>query len=156
MNLTLITIGKKMPKWVALGFQEYATRFSSPYKLTHHEIPLKHRGNNADIAAAKLQEAAQIKKYLKPTDFTVALDEKGTSLSTIALASKLEHWQTLSSQINFIIGGPDGLDKGLTDQAQFCWSLSDLTFPHPLVRVILVEQLYRAISVIKNHPYHRV
>ena len=155
MRFTIITIGKKMPEWVSLSVKTYQNRFSKPYDLQFHEIPLEKRNSNCDIATIKTKEAKQIKKHLNPNDFIIALDEKGKTLSTMKLASQLQDWQTLGKNICFIIGGPDGLDKTILETANFCWSLSPLTFPHPLVRVILVEQLYRVMTVLQNHPYHR-
>ena len=155
MKFTIITIGQKMPDWVQEGFSTYQERFAKPCTLALQEIPLEKRTKSSDIALLKLKEAEHIKKLLKPSDFVVALDEKARQFSTIELAKQIETWQHLGKNICFIIGGPDGLDKSMLETADLCWSLSPLTFPHPLVRVILAEQLYRAISVTKNHPYHR-
>ena len=155
MKLTIITIGQKMPAWVSQGVTTYQERFTKPYSVTLHEIPLEKRGKSYDAAVMKIKEAEQIKKQLKPSDFVVALDESGQQFSTLALAKQMEEWQQLGKNICFIIGGPDGLDNSILQLAHLRWSLSSLTFPHPLVRIILVEQLYRTMSVIKNHPYHR-
>jgi 23S rRNA (pseudouridine1915-N3)-methyltransferase len=155
MRFTIISIGQKMPEWVNEGVETYQTRFVRPCTLTLHELPLEKRAKNQDVAALKLKEAEQIKKCLPPQDFMIALDEHGRQFSTLQLAKQIEDWQHLGKNISFIIGGPDGLDKSILESAQLCWSLSPLTFPHPLVRVLLAEQLYRAMSVIKNHPYHR-
>lgn len=155
MRLTIITIGQRMPAWVSEGVTTYQARFVKPYSIALHEIPLEKRGKSYDTAVIKAKEAEQIKKLLKSGDLLVALDETGKQFSTLALAKQMEDWQQLGKNICFIIGGPDGLDNTILQSAHLCWSLSHLTFPHPLVRIILVEQLYRAMSVIKNHPYHR-
>ncbi len=143
-----------MPQWVKDGVATYQERFAK-FTLTLHEIPLEKRSKNSDITSIKTKEAEQIKKLLNLSDFVVALDEKGKQFSTMALAKQINEWPQLGKNICFIIGGPDGLDNSLLKSANLCWSLSDLTFPHPLVRIILIEQLYRAISIINNHPYHR-
>lgn len=155
MKFTIIAIGQKMPDWVKEAVTTYQQRFVKPCALSIQEIPLEKRNKHYDAALIKRKEAEQIRKLIKTTDFVIALDEKGKHFSTLELSKQIEEWQQLGKNICLIIGGPDGLDSNILESADLCWSLSTLTFPHPLVRVILAEQLYRALSVIKNHPYHR-
>jgi len=145
--MKLITIGHKMPAWIAEGFTDYQKRLSKPWSLELIELPGK----------TKVQEGRLILEKLPAQAFCVALDVKGQTLSTEALAQKLELWQLdmESKEICFVIGGADGLDETVLKRANFIWSLSALTFPHQLVKVILAEQLYRGVSVLNKHPYHR-
>lgn len=135
-----------MPKWVAEGFAAYQKRLIKPWQLDLIEFPGR---------GTKAQEAAFISAKIQPQDFCVVLDVLGVSLTTPVLAKKMEAWQGLGKEIIFIIGGADGLDEILLKRADFTWSLSQLTFPHQLVKVMLAEQIYRAVSILQNHPYHR-
>ena len=136
--MKVITVGHKMPAWIAEGFGDYQKRLIKPWNLE----------------LVELSSASKMK--LLPQDFCVALDVKGKSLSTENLAQKLESWQGLGKEVCFIIGGADGLDESVLKRADFVWSLSALTFPHQLVKVILAEQIYRAVMILQGHPYHRV
>ena len=155
MQLCIISIGHKLPTWVVDGFTNYAKRIHTPSKLTLIDIPLVKRSKASSVDQLKDKEAEQILKHLKPSDYCIALDERGSSLSTQALAKQLNIWQQDVKRLVFIIGGPDGLSNKVLSQTHYNWSLSKLTFPHPLVKVILIEQLYRAISINEGHPYHR-
>lgn len=135
-----------MPGWVTAGVGEYLPRFPKEYTLTITEIPVE---KTIALTDAQMQQA------INPKSWVVALDVLGKPWSTPALAEKLEGWRGLGKPLCFLIGGPEGLSKACLARAQEHWSLSPLTFPHPLVRVILVEQLYRAQSLLNNHPYHR-
>lgn len=145
--MKIITIGHKMPGWIAEGFTDYQKRLSKPWSLELIELPGK----------TTAQEGRLILEKLPTQAFCVALDVKGQTLSTEALAQKLEQWQLDmdSKDICFVIGGAEGLDKSVLKRANFVWSLSTLTFPHQLVKVILAEQLYRGVSILNGHPYHR-
>ncbi len=135
-----------MPAWVSEGFQAYQKRLTKPWQLDLLELtPQKN----------KLEEAALILAKVDVHDFCVALDVLGKPLSTEALSQKLPAWQQAGKHITFLIGGHEGLDASCIKRANFSWSLSNLTFPHQLVKVMLAEQLYRAVSILNGHPYHR-
>ena len=150
MRLTIIALGTRMPDWIERGIGEYSKRFPAEIKLELRELPLAPRG-----AQALSRECQRVRKSLPKRDRLVVLDVTGRSFSTEQLAVKLADWQMSGSNYSLVIGGPDGLDSSLLQQAELCWSLSPLTFPHPLVRVLLVEQLYRAWTINAGHPYHR-
>lgn len=155
MRIRLICVGTKMPAWVISGFQEYAKRLPSDMRLELVEIPPGHRGKGADVKRAIEKESKQILAALGKDDRVVALDVQGRNWSTEQLAENLRGWQMGGQNVALLIGGPDGLSAECLALAQQRWSLSNLTFPHPLVRVILAEQIYRAWSLLNNHPYHR-
>ncbi len=155
MRIRLIAVGTKMPDWVATGFNEYAKRLPNELKLEIVEIPLGQRGKGADIKKAIAKEARQIMAAIAPSDRVVALEVTGNSWSTEQLAENLSDWQMSGDNLALLVGGPDGLARECLERAQQKWSLSRLTFPHPLVRVVVAEQLYRAWTLLNNHPYHR-
>ena len=157
MKLQIISVGSKMPSWVEMAFLEYKKRFPREFTLSLKEIPLKKRTSNRhqDILRIIEEEGEKIIAAIPEKSFTIALDERGKSFTTLQLSQKLSDLQSETPMINFLIGGPDGLAKKCIEQADLQWSLSNLTLPHPLVRVILIEQLYRAISILNHHPYHR-
>ena len=155
MRIRLICVGTKMPGWVTTGYQEYAKRLPSDLKLELVEIPPGHRGKGADVKRAIEKESKQILATLNKGERVVALDVKGKAWSTEQLADNLRDWQMGGQNVALLIGGPDGLSAECLTLAEQRWSLSNLTYPHPLVRVILSEQIYRAWSLLNNHPYHR-
>jgi len=155
VNIYLITIGQKMPDWVNTGFAEYAKRLPASCALKLVELPMPQRGKNANIDQLKAKEAELIEKAIPKGALVIALDEYGQEVSTIGLSRKLSQWLEGGQDVALLVGGPDGLDGSLLQKARWTWSLSKLTFPHPLVRVIVAEQLYRAWSVLNHHPYHR-
>lgn len=155
MKLSIIAVGKRMPKWADAGYNEYASRLPKDFTMALKEIAPIKRGKQANIEKITRQEGEQILANIPNKSITVALDVKGKLVSTESLAERLQKWQLETQQINFLIGGPDGLAKACLDKANFKWSLSPLTLPHPMVRVVLAEQLYRAWSILTNHPYHR-
>jgi 23S rRNA (pseudouridine1915-N3)-methyltransferase len=148
-------MGVRMPSWVNTGFQVYAKRLSHPCTLHLTEIPLKKRTKNADIAKIQYQEEASMLAMMIPTHHVVALDERGQLWNTLQLAKQLEHWLGQYPTVTLLVGGPEGLSTACLQHAQQRWSLSTLTLPHPLVRIIVAEQLYRAWSLLNHHPYHR-
>ena len=156
MQLQIIAIGTKMPGWVNEGFSEYAKRFPRDFSLILTEIPMPKRHKNQSILQAIREEEQKILACLSSRSFTIALDEQGKLWDTKTLANQISNFQVKTSQLNFLIGGPDGLSPSCLKKADVHWSLSPLTLPHPLVRIILIEQLYRAVSILNNHPYHRV
>ena len=155
MKLHLLAVGQKMPAWVEQGYQEYAQRMPAEVELVLREISPGKRGKNADISRIMQEEGQRIQMAIPKNNHIVALDVKGKAWSTEQLAQRLGQWMQSGQDVALLVGGPDGLSQACRDQADEYWSLSPLTFPHPLVRVILAEQLYRAWSVLRNHPYHR-
>lgn len=155
MNITVIAVGKKMPTWVETGYREYADRMPRDYKLKLVEITAQKRTKHTDIARALEIEGDAILAAVPPHNLIIALDRLGKSFSTEKLSDKLHSWHDLGQDISLLIGGPEGLHKNCITAAQQTWSLSKLTLPHPLVRVFIAEQFYRAWSIISRHPYHR-
>ncbi len=155
MNIHLISIGNRMPKWVEAGFTEYAKRMPAECGLKLVEIDPGHRGKGADIARTVRDEGERMLKAIPKGCLVIALEIKGKSWSTEQLADKLAGWMKSGSDLALLVGGPEGLADACRDRADMFWSLSPLTMPHPLVRVVLAEQLYRAWSLMCNHPYHR-
>lgn len=156
MRFHIIAVGQKMPAWVETGFTDYAKRFSSEFSLTLTEVPAEKRTQNKNTESIKQGEGTKILHHLTPGSVSVALDEHGKLFTTTELATQIEAWRLKTSMVQFFIGGADGLSKECLEKANIKWSLSPLTFPHALVRIMLAEQLYRAVSILKGHPYHRV
>jgi 23S rRNA (pseudouridine1915-N3)-methyltransferase len=144
-----------MPGWVDDGFAEYARRFPRKAPLSLVEIRPERRGATRTAAQAMAAEAKRIEAALPSGCYRVALDERGRDVTTLQLARLLEGWRAGGRDVALLVGGPDGLDPGLKARADVQLRLSSLTLPHALVRVLLAEQLYRAGSVLDNHPYHR-
>lgn len=155
MRIKLLAVGTRMPAWVEEGVAEYRKRLPPEFSLEIQEIALAKRGKNTDIARVRQQESEALLKAVPRDDLRVALDVGGRSLSTEALASLLGEWHDNGQHLSLLVGGPDGLDDDCLRQCHQRWSLSAMTLPHPLVRVILAEQLYRAWSILQSHPYHR-
>jgi 23S rRNA (pseudouridine1915-N3)-methyltransferase len=144
-----------MPEWVSQGFNEYARRMPPELPIELVEIPMAHRGKNPDIPRLMQKEADSILSAVGPRDLVIALEVGGRNWSTEKLSNQLEGWQQDGRDVSFLVGGPDGLANACRARADRMWSLSSLTLPHPLVRILLAEQLYRAWTVTRNHPYHR-
>ncbi|NND66224.1 MAG: 23S rRNA (pseudouridine(1915)-N(3))-methyltransferase RlmH [Halioglobus sp.] len=155
MRLSILAVGGKMPAWVDAGIDEYSKRLPRELALHWKEIPLGKRGRDANPDKLCAAEGAQILKAIPAGDRVIALDVEGKRLCTEVLAAQLGEWQMSGDNYSFLIGGPDGLSPECLARADWRWSLSDLTLPHPLVRVVLAEQLYRAWTITVNHPYHR-
>ena len=155
MRVQLVAVGTKMPAWVQSGFTEYAKRL--PKELTPKllELELGSKSKPGNMEAAKKAEAEAILAAIPAEHFVVMLDVGGKAWSTEELAAQLAQWQMSGRDFSFVIGGPDGLDASVRKRANAVWSLSNLTLPHPLVRIVWVEQLYRAHSILINHPYHK-
>lgn len=156
MRLRLVCVGQKMPEWVSQGYQEYARRMPPELPLELTEIALAHRGKNPDIPRLVQREGEAILAATGKSDRVIALEVGGQPWSTEKLAEQLGRWQQDGRDVSFLVGGPDGLARDCRGRAEQQWSLSPLTLPHPLVRILLAEQLYRAWSITRNHPYHRV
>ncbi|MDD9890786.1 MAG: 23S rRNA (pseudouridine(1915)-N(3))-methyltransferase RlmH [Gammaproteobacteria bacterium] len=155
MRITLVSVGTKMPGWIQHGVEEYGKRIKGSLGFSLTEIPLAQRGKSANTMQSVEKEGKAILAKVQKNDFVIALEVEGTRLSTGEMARRLEEFKTLGQNIVFVSGGPDGLHASCRERANEQWSLSDLTLPHPLVRIILVEQLYRATSLLEGHPYHR-
>lgn len=155
MRLNVVAIGQRMPAWVQEAWSEYARRLSRGVTLELREVPAIKRGRNADISSIREREGQALLAATPPDTHVLALDEGGKQWSTIELAEQMRQWMQTGTDLSFLVGGPDGLSPDCLKRASRCWSLGRLTLPHPLVRVILAEQLYRAWTVTQNHPYHR-
>lgn len=155
MRIRLIAVGQKMPAWVAEGWTTFATRLPRECPLELVELAAGTRARKSDPARARADEGERMLAALKDNPLVVALDVGGRAWDTPALAQRLEAWRAGGRDVALLVGGPDGLDPRCLERADERWSLSPLTFPHMLVRVIVAEQLYRAWSLLSNHPYHR-
>ena len=155
MKLSLLAVGVKMPSWVIDGYQEYAKRMPRECSLLLHEVTPAKRGKSGSAAQWMREEGERILAAIPANNHVVALDVKGKSWTTEQLSEQLEHWQSDGRDVTFIVGGPDGLAAECLQRADQRWSLSPLTMPHPIVRIVMSEQLYRAWTILQNHPYHR-
>lgn len=154
MRVLLLTVGTRAPRWVREGFADYARRLPRDWRLEIEEVPAASRAR-ADVAAARAREAAALRGRIPRGAWVVALDERGEPWDTRGLAERLARCAARGRPVAFLVGGPDGLDPGLRGEADACWSLSALTLPHALVRVVVAEQVYRAWTLLSGHPYHR-
>ena len=155
MHIHLIAVGTRMPAWVTSGYEEYARRLPRECRLKLIEIPLSKR-RKTQSAEKNRQEEGRVMLAAVPDGATlIALDVRGKTWSTEVLATRLQDWLQAGRNIALLVGGPDGLADECLSRADLRWSLSALTLPHALVRVLLAEQLYRAWTVIQGHPYHR-
>ena len=155
LKITLVTIGNKMPAWVDQAVKDYAKRLQDGISLTIVEIPLMRRGKSTDLSRIMEKEMAMMSAAIPNNARLIALDLTGESFSSEQLAEKISRLQQISSHLCFLIGGPEGLSPELIKRSDERWSLSMLTLPHTLVRVTILEALYRAWSIIHNHPYHK-
>jgi 23S rRNA (pseudouridine1915-N3)-methyltransferase len=155
MRISIIAVGEKPPAWVQAGYAEFAKRLPHPLTPQLVEIPLGARGKGRDPARAIAEEGAAVLRALPKQARVVALDERGKHYTSQELAGKLTHWQREGLDIALLIGGPDGHAPEVIAAAHEKCSLSALTLPHMLVRLVLIEQLYRAWSINQGHPYHR-
>ena len=154
MKIRLIAVGKRQPRWIEDGFQEYAKRLPKHLGFSLEEIaPGARSGQHAE--RAMLEEADRIANRLGSNDRVIALDEGGKLMSTRGLADAMSGWEREGDSVSLVIGGADGLHRNVLDQAHQRWSLSGLTLPHGLVRIVVAEAIYRAHSLNRNHPYHR-
>lgn len=155
MQIDLIAVGKRMPTWIESGFKEYAKRLPKNINFKLIEINPAIRGKNNSAENYKQKEEENINAALSKDSLIIIFDEHGKSISSQSLATQLQTWNDEQQHICLIIGGPDGLSDAIKKKANQMWSLSEMTLPHGLVRVMVVEQLYRAWSITQNHPYHR-
>jgi 23S rRNA (pseudouridine1915-N3)-methyltransferase len=154
MRMLLLAAGTRLPEWVNSGFQEYASRFGNDYRLELKEIALGQRAAGAPQQAIA-REGERMLSALPESCYVVALQVEGRAMSSEQLAKFLESRAQDGRDVAFCIGGPDGLAPQIDARAELRWSLSALTLPHALARVVVAEALYRAVSIIKRHPYHR-
>ena len=150
----IVAVGQRVPDWAQTAWDDYAKRFPYELKVELKSVKTEPRASKS-LETLYAAERARIEAMIPKGCRIVALDERGTSLTTMALAQKLQHWQLESDDVALVIGGPDGLDPAFKKAAHERLRLSDLTLPHAMVRVLLIEQLYRAWSINANHPYHR-
>ncbi|MDP7563198.1 MAG: 23S rRNA (pseudouridine(1915)-N(3))-methyltransferase RlmH [Arenicellales bacterium] len=155
MRLIMTAVGRRLPDWVSQGVATYAGRFGGGVTLELTEVEAPRRGRNVDIAGIVRTEGKLLLQAVPRGSHLVALDERGTQHDSDSAAARLEAWMADGRDVALLIGGADGLAGEVFDAAQECWSLSALTLAHPLVRVVLAEQLYRAYSILKGLPYHR-
>lgn len=144
-----------MPSWVQQGYDEYAKRMPRELSPKLVELPVANRGKNAHIGKLIIHEGESILAALPKGGRAIMLDVLGKKISTPSLSKKMASWQMDGKDISIVIGGPDGLSDSCLSSADEKWSLSDMTLPHPLVRIVLIEQLYRAWTILQNHPYHK-
>ena len=155
MKIHLLAIGHKMPAWVEQACEDYNRRLPPELRIHSVLLPLLKRGKNPDIKRIVRDESRKLLAAVPADSRLIVLDVLGKRLSTPGLSRQLENWMQNGQDISIVIGGPDGVSEELLAQAQQKISLSELTFPHTLIRVMLVEQLYRAWTILNNHPYHR-
>ena len=155
MHIHLVAVGTRMPSWVSEGYAEYAKRLPRECTLKLVEIPLGKRSKHQPVERAVEEEGQKMLAALPRDCQVIALEVQGANWSTQQLSRELESWLTAGRDVALLVGGPDGLAPACQQRAGSAWSLSPLTLPHPLVRVVLAEQLYRAWTLYKGHPYHR-
>jgi 23S rRNA (pseudouridine1915-N3)-methyltransferase len=155
MRIHLIAVGTRMPRWVTEGYQEFARRLPDECRLKLVEINSGKRGKGADIRRAVRQEGENMLAAIPKDCQVIALGIAGKEWSTQQLCGELKNWLQAGRDVSLLVGGPDGLAESCLTRADRVWSLSQLTLPHAVVRIVLAEQLYRAWSMLHNHPYHR-
>jgi 23S rRNA (pseudouridine1915-N3)-methyltransferase len=154
MKLVVVAVGLRVPDWAQAAWDDYAKRFPPELRVELKAVKTEPRASKT-VEAIYAAERRRIESAIPKGAQVVALDERGTSLTTVALAQRLKAWQLQGGDVALVIGGPDGLDPAFRQSAHERIRVSDLTLPHAMVRVLLVEQLYRAWSINANHPYHR-
>ncbi|MCC2605633.1 23S rRNA (pseudouridine(1915)-N(3))-methyltransferase RlmH [Planctobacterium marinum] len=155
MQINVVAVGNKMPDWVSRGVEEYLRRMPPDYRVSFTEITPGKRTKNADIARILQKEGELIQNAIPKGNRVIALEVTGAAWDTHKLAQNMEKWQLDGRNVSLMIGGPEGLSQDCLNLAEQKWSLSPLTLPHPLVRVIVAESLFRGWSLNNNHPYHR-
>lgn len=155
MKLRLLAIGSRPDDWVRTGAEMYLARLPPQLRLEIVEIPLSLRSSGGDPAVAREKEGRRILQRLKADEHVVILDERGKAWNSVGLSRQLADWQAAARPVALVIGGPEGLSDEVRRRANQSWSLSSLTFPHGLVRVVVAEQLYRAWTILQGHPYHK-
>ena len=151
----IISIESSRPEWTQEAFNSYKTKFNKSIDVIWVGCKPAQRSKNYNISAIVEKESALLLSKTKKEDLIVALDKEGSEVSTEKLRLSFDNWVSSSRDISFLIGGPDGLSRDLVRESDFCWSLSDLTFPHSIVPVLVIEQIFRVWSITQNHPYHK-
>ena len=154
MRLTIVAVGLKVPDWAQTAYDDYAKRFPPEIRVELKAVKTEPRASKK-LDTLLLAEKSRIEAAIPRGTYIVALDERGSNVTTVALAERLKAWQLSGDDVAIVIGGPDGLEASFKKAARERLRLSDLTLPHAMVRVLLIEQLYRAWSITINHPYHR-
>jgi 23S rRNA (pseudouridine1915-N3)-methyltransferase len=155
MGLQIIAVGHKMPGWVEQGYDDYARRFPRAQAVKLSEIPVARRQSGQPVERLQQQEADRIRRLRQPGSLLIAMDEHGRQWSSEEWGEQYRRWQRERPNVDFLLGGPDGLHPSLLEEADIRLALGRMTLPHGLARVVLVEQLYRAWSLSQGHPYHR-
>lgn len=155
MRIHLIAVGQRMPGWIDRGVDDYARRLPAECRLVLTEIPIGRRTKSADPHRALQSEGQRMLAAIPTGAWVVALEERGHQWSSAELSGQLADWLQRGCDVAMLVGGPDGLAAACRKRANSVWALSRLTFPHALVRVVVAEQIYRAWSILVNHPYHR-
>ena len=157
MRITIVAVGQRQPAWAQAAVDDYLGRFPADFKVELKEVKAEPRSTKGNDPVARLlaAEAARIDAAVPRGAHLIALDEHGEAWTTAKLAKSLGRWRDEALRPTFVVGGPDGLDASMTQRAQTTLRLSSMTLPHALARVLLAEQLYRAWSMLANHPYHR-
>ncbi len=155
MRIRLLTISERQPAWVNGGFAEYAKRLPKHLAPELVELPLAKRGKSVDAAKCRLDEGTRLLAAAGRDVQLVVLDERGVTWSSMQVSEQLRRFMLDGRDVVFAVGGPDGHDNSVLDRANWRWSLSPLTLPHGLVRIVIAEQLYRAHAILEGHPYHR-
>jgi len=155
VKFRLLTITHKTPAWIQEGYEEYAKRLPASCALELVEIPAEKRTANADLKRIMEREGEKMLSRIMPDHLVIALDVKGKMWTTEQLAAHVAEWQQQGSNVDLLVGGPEGLSPACLQKAKLSWSLSPLTFPHIIVKLIVAEQIYRAHTILNGHPYHR-
>lgn len=155
MKIQVISVGTHLPSWVNEEFYRYAQRLPRELQMDLIEIPAQKRGKKIDLNRIMLEESRILWETVPKDTLIIPLDRSGTEWDSLTLSSKLQHFLFENRSLSFIIGGPEGIAPEFLKRASLVWSLSKLTLPHHLVRIVVAEQIFRAGSIMKQHPYHR-
>ena len=155
MHINIVCIESSRPDWTRQAFESYQSKFNKSIHINWKGCKPIQRNKNYDVERAIKDESNLLLSSTKKGDVIISLDKEGKSMDTLKLKDNFENWLSSSKDISFLVGGPDGLSSECTKQSHLSWSLSDLTFPHSLVPILIIEQVYRVWSITQNHPYHR-
>jgi 23S rRNA (pseudouridine1915-N3)-methyltransferase len=155
MLINIVCIESSRPDWARQAFVSYQSKFNKSININWNGCKPIQRNKNYDIERAIKDESDLLLSCTKKEDLIISLDKEGDSMDTLKLKDNFENWLSSSKDISFLVGGPDGLSSECIKQSNLSWSLSDLTFPHSLVPILIIEQVYRVWSITQNHPYHR-
>jgi ribosomal RNA large subunit methyltransferase H len=156
MHITIVAVGQKLPAWAQTAVEDYLARFPRDFTVAVKEVKAEPRTGGKPVSQVMALEAERIEKAVPAGDIVVAMDEHGRDMTTVDFANKFAAWKNEGCGVTFVIGGADGLDPALKSCARLMLRLSSMTLPHAFARVLLTEQIYRAWSILANHPYHRV